>query len=252
MERLAMFVDGSNMYHAQKALGWFIDYARLLAYFSRGRALYNAFYYAAKRELSDQRDERFYRYLTLSGYTVRLKPIKKIFDYATGETVYKGNLDMEIGVDMFVTLDLYDTCLLFSGDSDFERPFELLRSKGKKVVCASIPSQVAVELRNAADSFIDLTPLRDRIGRTDRVPMPAGANEDFYHAAFDLSYAAQNGSHPNDTPAVAERLSDGGNGASESAARYQSESAARSQTDGARDDQPAESVEPRTGADAAE
>ncbi|MBE3583166.1 MAG: NYN domain-containing protein [Limnochordaceae bacterium] len=149
--RVAVFIDGANMFYAQRALGWRIDWAKVISYFSKGKKLYNGFYYAAESE-GEFSQESFLRALTHMGYIVRRRPLKSITDQETGATIYKANLDVDIVVDMLATMDQYDEAILMSGDGDFERAFELLRARGKAVHCASIRSMVAFELLNASDS----------------------------------------------------------------------------------------------------
>jgi uncharacterized LabA/DUF88 family protein len=164
MDRIAIFVDGANMFYAQRHLGWFVDWKRALDWLTEGKTLYNAFYYTAVNP-NRPGDEGFYRFLTNVGYTVRRKPLKRILDPETGANVEKANLDIEIVVDMFNTLPLYDEAALFSGDSDFERAVELLRSKGKIITVLGTQGMISLELRNAADRYVDIAELRHIIGR---------------------------------------------------------------------------------------
>src|SRR5205085_4499779 len=115
----------------------------------------------------------FHEYLMYSGYTVRTKAIKQMVDDTTGEIVEKANLDIELVIDMFNTVTLYDTCILMSGDSDFERALELVRSKGKRIAVVAHPEMTARELRNVAGrNYFDLRDLERAIARTDRLPDP--------------------------------------------------------------------------------
>lgn len=173
MERVSIFVDGANMYYAQKRMGWFIDYRKVLTYFAwqGDRELSEAYYFTGSDSSPRGREGAFYEYLMHAGYTVRTKSIKQVTDDATGETVEKANLDIEIVIDMFNTVSRYDTCVLMSGDGDFERMVEVLRARGKRVIVVSLPEMTARELRNAAGAnFIDLRQLESAIARTDRMP----------------------------------------------------------------------------------
>jgi uncharacterized LabA/DUF88 family protein len=126
---------------------------------------------------SDPRDENFVRFLAYAGYVVRTKRLKTIFDAETGETTQKANLDVEIVMDMFNTVENYDKAVLLSGDGDFERALELLRSRGREICVVSTQNWIAAELRMAVGShFIDLQDLRDKIERTDRTPPPQPAD----------------------------------------------------------------------------
>ena len=175
MQRVSIFVDGANMYYAQKKLGWYIDFRKVLTFFGRdaGNVISEAYYYTGADAQAKNRDSAFYEYLMYSGFTVRTKAIKQMVDDTTGEIVEKANLDIELVIDMFNTVTLYETCILMSGDSDFERALELVRSKGKRIAVVAHPDMTARELRNVAGrNFFDLRDLEHVIARTDRLPEP--------------------------------------------------------------------------------
>jgi uncharacterized LabA/DUF88 family protein len=175
MQRVSIFVDGANMYYAQKKLGWYIDFRKVLSFFGRdaGNVISEAYYYTGADSQAKNRDSAFHEYLMYSGYTVRTKAIKQMVDDTTGEIVEKANLDIELVIDMFNTVTLYETCILMSGDSDFERALELVRTKGKRIAVVAHPEMTARELRNVAGrNFFDLRDLERTIARTDRLPEP--------------------------------------------------------------------------------
>lgn len=166
--RLSIFVDGNNMFYAQQKNGWFFDPRRVLEYFAYEQAattLINAFWYTG---LKDQQDQRGFRDALISlGYTVRTKVLKEYYDDSSGRYSQKANLDIEIVVDMFNTVDQYDRVILFSGDGDFERAIELLRSKNTHITVVSTEGMIARELRNATDRYIDLTNIREKIEKSE-------------------------------------------------------------------------------------
>jgi uncharacterized LabA/DUF88 family protein len=167
MNRLSIFVDGNNMFYAQQKNGWFFDPRRVLDYFKRepNTVLVNAFWYTG---LKDPQDQRGFRDALISlGYTVRTKILKEYYDDSSGRYSQKANLDIEIVVDMFNTVDQYDRVILFSGDGDFERAIELLRSKNTHITVVSTEGMIARELRNATDRYIDLNDMREQIEKTD-------------------------------------------------------------------------------------
>jgi len=173
VQRVSIFVDGANMYYAQKKLGWYIDFRKVLLFFGRdvGNVVGEAYYYTGADTQAKNRDSAFHEYLMYSGYTVRTKAIKQMVDDTTGEVVEKANLDIELVIDMFNTVTLYDTCVLMSGDSDFERALELVRTKGKRIAVVGHPEMTARELRNVAGrNYFDLRDLERSIARTDRMP----------------------------------------------------------------------------------
>ncbi|NEQ35076.1 MAG: NYN domain-containing protein [Okeania sp. SIO3I5] len=166
MNRLSIFVDGNNMFYAQQKNGWFFDPRRVLEYFNRPEVkLINAFWYTG---LKDPQDQRGFRDALISlGYTVRTKILKEYYDDVSGRYSQKANLDIEIVVDMFNTVDQYDEVVLFSGDGDFERAIELLRSKNTHITIVSTEGMIARELRNATDQYVDLNDIRDQIEKAE-------------------------------------------------------------------------------------
>jgi uncharacterized LabA/DUF88 family protein len=165
--RLSIFVDGNNMFYAQQKNGWFFDPRRVLDYFTKEPqvVLINAFWYTG---LKDQQDQRGFRDALIGlGYTVRTKVLKEYYDDSSGKYSQKANLDIEIVVDMFNTVDQYDRAVLFSGDGDFERAIEFLRCKNTHITVVSTEGMIARELRNATDRYIDLNDIRDRIEKVD-------------------------------------------------------------------------------------
>jgi uncharacterized LabA/DUF88 family protein len=167
MSRLSIFVDGNNMFYAQQKNGWFFDPRRVLEHFTNAPdlMLINAFWYTG---LKDPQDQRGFRDALISlGYTVRTKILKEYYDDTSGKYSQKANLDIDIVVDMFNTVDQYDRVILFSGDGDFERAIEFLRSKSTHITVVSTEGMIARELRNATDRYIDLNDIRDQIEKVD-------------------------------------------------------------------------------------
>ncbi len=74
-ERLALFIDGSNLYAAAKALGFDIDYKLLRQEFMRRGKLLRAFYYTALLENDDYSPIRpLVDWLHYNGFTMVTKP----------------------------------------------------------------------------------------------------------------------------------------------------------------------------------
>jgi uncharacterized LabA/DUF88 family protein len=165
--RVSIFVDGNNMFYAQQRNGWFFDPRKILEYFTREQdvRLVNAFWYTG---LKDSQDQRGFRDALISlGYTVRTKLLKEYYDDTSGRYSQKANLDIEIVIDMFNTVEQYNRVVLFSGDGDFERAIELLRSKNTHITVVSTEGMIARELRNVTDQYIDLNTLRSEIEKSD-------------------------------------------------------------------------------------
>ncbi len=162
-ERVAVFVDGANMFYAQRLLGWHLDFARVLKYFTRERELYNAFYYTGVQTPRDNHQRDFLSALRHLGFTIREKPIKETPDPQSHTVIRSASLEIEIVIDIFNTADRYDLVVLMSGDGDFERAVELLRSKGKEIVGVGTRGMIASELENACDRYVRLEEIRSEV-----------------------------------------------------------------------------------------
>lgn len=173
-ERIALFIDGANLYSAVKGLGFDIDYTKLRAHFAAGGRLVRAYYYTAIYERDDYSALRpLIDWLDYNGYHVISKPAKEVTD-REGRRRVKGNMDIEIAVDMLRMADHLDHMILFSGDGDFRALVEAVQDKGVKVTVVSTRNtqrpMLGEDLRRQADAVIDLTDIEDAIGRRSRPP----------------------------------------------------------------------------------
>ncbi|VAW12574.1 Mll7752 protein [hydrothermal vent metagenome] len=168
-DRYALFIDGANLYATSRALGFDIDYKRLLTFFRGQGRFIRAIYYTALLEEQDYSPIRpLIDWLDYNGYTVKTKPAKEFTD-AAGRRRVKGNMDIELAIDALEMSDNLDHIVLFSGDGDFRHLVEVLQGRGKRVTVVSTisvqPSMIADELRRQADEFVDLTSLKSEISR---------------------------------------------------------------------------------------
>lgn len=168
-ERIALFIDGANLYSAAKALQFDIDYKRLLALFRQKGQLVRALYYTALAEDQEYSSIRpLIDWLDYNGYTMVTKPTKEYTD-SMGRRKLKGNMDIELTVDAMRLAESLDHIVLFSGDGDFKSLVAALQQKGKRVSVVSTlqtqPPMVADELRRQSDQFIDLADLEQMICR---------------------------------------------------------------------------------------
>ena len=168
-ERIALFIDGANLYATAKALGFDIDYKRLLQLFRQKGHLVRALYYTALVEDQEYSSIRpLIDWLDYNGYTMVTKPTKEFTD-ALGRRKIKGNMDIELAVDAMRLSDHLDHVVLFSGDGDFRGLVVALQQKGRRVSVVSTlqtqPPMVADDLRRQSDQFIDLADLEDLICR---------------------------------------------------------------------------------------
>ncbi|XWN33189.1 MAG: NYN domain-containing protein [Devosia sp.] len=168
-EKIALFIDGANLYSAARSLGFDIDYKRLLSEFGKKGYLLRAYYYTALAEDQEFSTLRpLIDWLDYNGYTVVTKPLKEFYDQS-GRRKVKGNMDIELVIDAMEISEQVDHVVLFSGDGDFRRLAEALQRKGKKVsVVSSLqtqPPMISDDLRRQADHFIELGDLQDEVGR---------------------------------------------------------------------------------------
>ncbi len=168
-ERVALFIDGANLYATARSLGFDIDYKRLLEVFGRQCCLIRALYYTALIEDQEYSPIRpLVDWLDYNGYTMVTKPTKEFTD-AAGRRKVKGNMDIELAVDVMEMVGHLDHVVLFSGDGDFRRLVEAVQRRGCRVTVVSTlrsqPPMIADELRRQADVFVDLAELQSQIAR---------------------------------------------------------------------------------------
>lgn len=186
-ERIALFIDGANLYATSKTLGFDIDYRRLLKEYNTRGYLVRAFYYTALIEDQEYSSIRpLIDWLDYNGYSVVTKPVKEFTD-AMGRRKVKGNMDIELAVDAMELAPFIDHMVLFSGDGDFRSLVEAMQRKGVRVSVVSTvstqPPMIADDLRRQADIFLDLVDMQTKIGRdpgerTAREPRMDGGKVD--------------------------------------------------------------------------
>ena len=167
--RIALFIDGPNLHATAKALGFDIDYRRLLAEFCKRGRLLRALYYTTIYEDQEFSSVRpLVDWLDYNGYTVVTKAAKEFVD-ATGRRRMKGNMGIELAVEAMQLARYLDEMVLFSGDGDFRPLVEAVQSRGVRVTVisttSSTPPMVADELRRRADTFLDLAELKPLVAR---------------------------------------------------------------------------------------
>ncbi len=179
-QRCAIFIDGANLYATTKALGFDIDYRKLLKDFQSRENLIRAFYYTAMIEDQEYSSIRpLVDWLDYNGYRVVTKPVREFTDSA-GRRRFKGNMDIELAIDALELAPRLDHMVLFSGDGDFRSLVEAMQRRGVRVTVISTiqtqPAMISDELRRQADEFVDLSTLASRIGRDpgERAPRPTG------------------------------------------------------------------------------
>src|SRR5882724_4557874 len=191
--KIAVLIDGANLYATSKTLGFDIDYKRLLKEFQSRGTLLRAIYYTAIIEDQEYSSIRpLIDWLDYNGYAVVTKATKEYID-ASGRRKVRGNMDIELAVDALELAEHVDQIVLFSGDGDFRCLVEALQRRGVRVTVVSTissqPPMIADELRRQADVFTDLTDLHSRIGRDPLerpTPREASLHSHYVHRRTSL------------------------------------------------------------------
>ncbi|APH54280.1 putative cytosolic protein [Granulibacter bethesdensis] len=178
-ERIALFIDGANLYSASRNLGFEVDYRNLLSTFRSRSQLVRAYYYSAVLETEEYSPLKpLTDWLAYNGYNLVTKPAREFTD-ASGRRRIKGNMDIELAVDMMEIADRIDHAVLFSGDADFRRVVEAVQRKGVRVsVVSSIrtsPPMIADDLRRQADEFLELADIATFFTRRQMEPRARAA-----------------------------------------------------------------------------
>jgi len=163
--KTAVFIDASNIYHSQKRLGFRIDFKKLLDYFKKETDLFSFYFYTAY-DPEHKKQKLFLDFLDIIGYHIRTKKVKFIKDNNKDNDLrgfHKGNLDVELTIDVLENKDNYDTLILFSGDSDFEPLLQLMKMKYKKMcLVMATKYNVSIDLIKCA-KYINIAKLKKYI-----------------------------------------------------------------------------------------
>lgn len=178
-ERIAILIDGSNLHSTTKTLDYDIDYSKLLDLFRGKGRLITANYYTALIEHDDYSPIRpLIDWLEYNGFQIITKKAREYTD-RDGRRRIKGNMDIEMVVDMINMANHIDHILLFSGDGDFRAAVRDVQKRGTRVTVVSTlkskPPMLSDELRRQADALIDLMDMRPLIGR----PKPKSSDYDY-------------------------------------------------------------------------
>lgn len=160
--RLAIFIDGSNLFYAALQLGVEIDYTKLLCHLTAGSRLLRSFFYTGV-DRTNEKQQGFLLWMRRNGYRVIAKDLIQLPDGSK-----KANLDVEIAVDMMALVGSYDTAVLVSGDGDLAYAVDAVSYRGVRVEVVSLRSMTSDSLINVADRYIDLDAIKDDIQKIPR------------------------------------------------------------------------------------
>jgi uncharacterized LabA/DUF88 family protein len=158
--RVAIFIDGSNLFYAALQLGIEIDYSKLLYRLTKGAKLLRAFFYTGV-DRTNEKQQGFLLWMRRNGYRVVTKDLVQFPDGSK-----KANLDVEIAVDIMTLAPYYDTAVLVSGDGDLAYAVNAVSFKGVRVEVVSLRSMTSDSLINVADCYIDLDVIKKDIQKT--------------------------------------------------------------------------------------
>jgi len=160
--RVAIFIDGSNLFYAALQLGIEIDYAKLLSRLTGGSRLLRSFFYTGV-DRNNEKQQGFLLWMRRNGYRVISKDLVQLPDGSK-----KANLDVEIAVDMMSLVGSYDTAILVSGDGDLAYAVNAVSYRGVRVEVVSLRSMTSDSLINVADRYIDLDTVKEDIQKNQR------------------------------------------------------------------------------------
>lgn len=172
-EKAKVYIDGSNTFHAQKKLGWMIDWAKTKKYLIETYDIAEFKYYTGLKD-GDESTKSFLRYLSKVGVSVITKPLKKIlldkndlmFTHSKDGYVYKANFDVEMTADMLLETEGINRIVIFSGDSDFAYLVKKLKNLGKGIIVVSSRKTIAWELKLEKAEIIFLEDIEHKIRKT--------------------------------------------------------------------------------------
>ena len=160
--RVAIFIDGSNLFYAALQLGIEIDYTKLLCRLTAGSRLLRSFFYTGV-DRTNEKQQGFLLWMRRNGYRVISKDLVQLPDGSK-----KANLDVEIAVDMMALVGSYDTAVLVSGDGDLAYAVDAVSYRGVRVEVVSLRAMTSDTLINVSDRYIDLESIKEDIQKTSR------------------------------------------------------------------------------------
>jgi uncharacterized LabA/DUF88 family protein len=161
--RVAIFIDGLNLFHAALQLGIEIDYVKLLCRLTQTSRLLRAFFYTGV-DTSKEKQQGFLLWMRRNGYRVVTKDI-----LAAPENGKKPNLNVEIAVDMITLAPYYDTAVLVSGDGDLAYAVNAVSRLGSRVEVIGLQSMNSDSLIDVADYYLDFDNIKHFIQKDTNV-----------------------------------------------------------------------------------
>lgn len=167
--RVAIFIDGSNLFYAALQLGIEIDYTKLLNRLAGGSRLLRSFFYTGV-DRTNEKQQGFLLWMRRNGYRVISKDLVQLPDGSK-----KANLDVEIAVDLMSLVGSYDTAVIVSGDGDLAYAVDAVSYRGARVEVVSLRSMTSDSLINVADRYVDLDMIKEEIQKPPKVSASAAS-----------------------------------------------------------------------------
>jgi len=175
-DRVAIFIDGENIHYSAKHMNMRLDYLKMCKRLVNGRKLVRAHFYTAISNQSEGKID-FVNFLRLNGFKVVTQEIKVVEDDGVEQKFYRGNLDLDMAVDIYELLPHVDTIILCTGDGDFIRVVDSVGRKGIHVEVCALREMTSTELIACCDSYMDLDQIRADISLEGAEPIKT--REDF-------------------------------------------------------------------------
>lgn len=158
--RVYVFIDAANILYSQQTLRWKVDYKKLSEYLKTDCDLQEIYFYTGKVG-DNHKQTLFLKKLEKFGFKIRSKEVKRI-KISRNTYEWKGNLDVELAIDVMGNINNFDTLILMSGDSDFAPLIDSVKSAGKRVVVMSTKGHISKELIERA-KYVNLKKIKDKI-----------------------------------------------------------------------------------------
>jgi len=162
LDRVAIFIDGENIHYSAKHLNMRLDYLKMCKLLAGERRLVRSYFYTAISNQSEGKID-FINFLKLNGFTVVTKEVKSFSDSEGNGRSIRSSLDMEMAIDVLELAPTLDTVILCTGDGDFRPLVDAVARRGKHVEVCALREMTSTDLIAAADEYIDLASLKDRI-----------------------------------------------------------------------------------------
>jgi len=158
--RVCVFIDAANILYSQQSLRWKVDYEKLKKYLEKECDLRAIYFYTGRVGANDKQNS-FIKKLESFGYIVKAKEVKRI-KISKSSYEWKGNLDVELTIDVLRSINKFDTLILMSGDSDFAPLLDAVKIQNKRVLVMSTKGHISKELLDRA-KYVNIKKLKDFI-----------------------------------------------------------------------------------------